>query len=170
MTLIRYIPYVSNDAKSIVSGWPESQFPSPTEVRSIEDSWNTDRGTRVLGTGFLIISWLCFSCKKRRRRKELYKLYIVKYIHIELKYSKTKRARKVVPWWQGSQEINIENLKSKWPIRTPISQIIQKPECFKVKKIFEFRNFIPYSDRGYVAKTPSIIFRCNEQDIWTCWG
>ena len=89
MTLIRYIPDVSNDAKSIVSGWPESQFSSPTEVRSIEDSWNTDRGTRVLSTGFLIISWFCFSCKKRRI-KELYKLYIVKCIHIEFKYSKTK--------------------------------------------------------------------------------
>ena len=136
MTLIRYIPYVSNDAKSIVSGWPESQFPSPTEVRSIEDSWNTDRGTRVLGTGFLIISWLCFSCKKRRRM-ELYK-----------------------------------SIKFKLLVRlvTAISQIFQKPKCFKVKKIFEFRNFIPYSDRGNVAKTPSIIFRCNEQDIWMCWS
>ena len=83
-------------------------------------------------------------------------MYIVKCIH--------------VTWWQGSQEISRENHKSKCPIRTSISQINQKPECFKVKKTFEFRNFIPYSDRGNVAKTPSIIFRCNEQDIWTCWG
>ena len=103
--VLNYIPYVSYDAKCIVSGGPESQFPSPTEVRSIENSWNTDWGTRVLGTGFLIISWFCFSCKKRRR-KELYNLYIVKCIHISFKYYKTKRARRVVTWWQGSQEIN----------------------------------------------------------------
>ena len=115
MTLIRYIPDVSNDAKSIVSGWPESQFPSPTEVRSIEDSWNTDRGTRVLSTGFLIISWLCFSCKKRRR-KELYKLYILKCIYIVFKYSKTKRAPK-------------SQLSSKWIYEVIVSPKMWTSNC-----------------------------------------